>query len=294
MGGRIPVILDTDIGSDIDDAVALAYLLRQPRCELVGITTVTGNVAHRSAIADAICRGAGRTDVPVHAGAPHPIFHGIGQPEVPQYAALARRPHRAAWPAGTAVEYLRTAIRARPGEITLLSIGPFTNVALLFAADPEIPSLLGGFMSMAGNFFGHPWGAEWNCRVDTVAAAAVLRAGVRDHRLVGLNVTTQCQLPVEEMRARFVPPPLDVVRELAEVWFSRNKAMTYHDPLAAVVMFEPEVCTWERGTVAGDPGPEAGATGGGATTLAPGDGPHLVAKTVDAPRLFEAYFSVFR
>jgi purine nucleosidase len=55
MDQRVPVILDTDIGSDIDDAVALSYLLRQPRCELVGITTVTGDVAQRAGCADVIC-----------------------------------------------------------------------------------------------------------------------------------------------------------------------------------------------------------------------------------------------
>ena len=294
MPARIPVLLDTDIGSDIDDAVALAYLLRQPRCDLLGITTVTGEVAKRCAIAAAVCRAAGRTDIPIHAGAPHPILHGMTQPEAPQYAALAGRPHRADWPQGTALEFLRTTIRARPGEITLLSIGSFTNVALLFAADPEIPSLLGGFVSMAGNFFGHPWGAEWNCRLDTVAAAAVLRAGVAGHRLVGLNVTTLCQLAAAEVKAKFVPPPLDEVRLLAEVWFGKNQLMTFHDPLAAVTIFEPEVCGWEAGTVTGDPGPEAGATGGGALTLVPGAGPHRVAKSVEAKKFFESYFRVFR
>src|SRR5438477_11649802 len=95
---RVPLVLDTDIGSDIDDAVALAYLLRQPRCELLGITTVTGNVAQRAALADVLCRAAGREDVPIHAGAPEVLLIGPGQPRVPQYAAVADRPHRAECP----------------------------------------------------------------------------------------------------------------------------------------------------------------------------------------------------
>ena len=110
---KIPILLDTDIGSDIDDAVALAYLLRQPRCELVGITTVTGEVAQRSALAAAVCDAAGRPGIPVHSGAAKPLLHGPGQPLVPQYAALANRPHRKDFPPNTAVEFLRAAIRAR-------------------------------------------------------------------------------------------------------------------------------------------------------------------------------------
>jgi purine nucleosidase len=65
---RVPVLFDTDIGSDIDDAVALAYLLRQPRCELLGVTTATGDTGQRAALAEVICRAAGRNDVPIHAG----------------------------------------------------------------------------------------------------------------------------------------------------------------------------------------------------------------------------------
>lgn len=64
---RRPVILDTDIGSDIDDALCLAYLLRQPRCEFVGITTVTGEAQQRAMLADAVCRAAGREDIPITA-----------------------------------------------------------------------------------------------------------------------------------------------------------------------------------------------------------------------------------
>ena len=65
MPDRIPVILDTDIGSDIDDAVCLAYLLRQQRCELLGVTTVSGETSQRAALAQVICEAADRSDVPI-------------------------------------------------------------------------------------------------------------------------------------------------------------------------------------------------------------------------------------
>ena len=110
----VPVLFDTDIGNDIDDAVALAYLLRQPQCELLGITTVTGDTAKRAALAEVICRAAGREDVPIHAGLTGPLLFGPGQPQVPQYAAIEPLPHRKDYPTGGgAVAFLRETIRAR-------------------------------------------------------------------------------------------------------------------------------------------------------------------------------------
>src|SRR5881397_3451936 len=150
MSDRVLLLLDTDIGSDIDDAVCLAYLLRQPRCELLGVTTVTGEVAERAALCEVICRAAGREEIPIHAGASSVLLLGPGQPRVPQYEAIRERPHRRDYEPGAAVEFLRRTIRRRPGEITLLAIGPFTNVALLFATDPEIPSLLKELVIMGG------------------------------------------------------------------------------------------------------------------------------------------------
>lgn len=282
MTDEIPVLLDTDIGSDIDDAVALAYLLRQPRCELVGVTTVTGDTAKRAALAEVICRAAGRDDVPVHRGADRPLLHGPGQPDVPQYDAVAGRDHTLERPANTAVDFLRQTIRARPGEITLLTIGPLTNAALLFALDPEIRPLLGGFVSMAG-WFGSPR-PEWNASVDPVATAITYRAAVPAHRSVGLDVTLRCRMPADDVRARFTDPPLDVVRDAAEVWFGHSPDITFHDPLAALAVFD-EVCTFVSGRVQTEPN--------GQTAFTEGEGPHSVATDVDVDGFFERYFSVF-
>jgi len=291
--GKIPILLDTDIGSDIDDAVALAYLLRQPRCELIGITTVTGDVDQRSALAAAVCDAAGRPDIPVHSGASKPLVHGPGQPLVPQYAALASRPHRKGFPANTAVEFLRSAIRARPGEVTLLTIGPLTNIALLFAIDPEIPGLLKQVVSMAGVFWPHVWGpTEWNCRVDPVANAITMNARPPRHVLYGLDVTYECQMKTDEVRKRFAVPTFDIVRDLAEVWFGKSKeGMTFHDPLAAAAIFKPELCTYRDGKIVADANMGELA---GITAFHPEEhGPHRVAATVDAPAFFQEYFGVF-
>jgi len=307
MSERIPILLDTDIGSDIDDAVALAYLLRQPRCELVGITTVSGIVAQRAACAQAICARADRADIPIHTGISDVLLLGKGQPNVPQYAAIKDNPHRLDWPKNSAIPFLPETIRSRPGEITLLSIGPLANIATLFALDPEIPSLLKGFVSMAGAFFpkGSPTAhtppevrpsdnREWNIFVDPIAAAMTYRARPPFHLSVGLDVTLPCTMPAAPVREKFASrPPLDVVLSLAEVWFSHVKQIVFHDPLAATLIFNPAICGTTAGTIEIplDPNPETC----GKTLFTPSpDGPHQVCTTVNTQAFFDEYFSVFK
>src|SRR6476469_8774674 len=94
----LPVLFDTDIGSDIDDAVALAYLLQEPRCELLGITTVSGEARERAMLADAVCRAAGREGVPIHSGTELPLLGPARQPEARQKTVLPRWPHRGDFP----------------------------------------------------------------------------------------------------------------------------------------------------------------------------------------------------
>src|SRR5688572_21708164 len=122
----IKLLLDTDIGSDIDDAVCLSYLLHQPRCDLLGVTTVTGTTPQRAALAEVLCQRAGKK-VTIHAGSPGPLLTGPGQREVPHYEAIGNRPYRRDYPPHSAVEFLKQTIRAHPHEVTLLAIGPMTN-----------------------------------------------------------------------------------------------------------------------------------------------------------------------
>ncbi len=280
---RIPILLDTDAGSDIDDAVALAYLLRQPRCELLGITTVSGDVQQRAAICEVVCAAAGRLDVPIHVGRREPLLDGPGQPKVPHYAAISDRPHRLDHEENKAVEFLRETIRSRPGEITLLTIGPYSNIALLFALDPEIPFLLKEIVSMGGDFFGVDR-QEWNVKVDLAASAMVYRSPRRRHLSVGLDVTEKCTMTHEEVTARFAGEPLGTVRKMAEQWFTHAGRMTFHDPLAAALIFRPELCTYVSGTI---------DCRDGLTRLIEGEGPDQVAKTVNSDAFFEEFMSVF-
>ena len=83
------VLFDTDIGTDIDDAVCLAYLLAQPACELLGITTVSGEPTKRAMLASALCRAAGK-DIPIFPGTEEPLLIEQRQPRAQQADALGR------------------------------------------------------------------------------------------------------------------------------------------------------------------------------------------------------------
>lgn len=294
MSDTIKVLLDTDIGSDIDDAVALAYLLCQKRCDLLGITTCTGQADKRAEMASAICRNVGRGDVPIHVGCTHAMLIDIPQKLAPQAAALGNWDHQRDFPAGTAVDFLRRTIRANPGQVTLLTIGPLTNIAVLFALDPEIPSLLGQLVLMCGRFF-DSMGGEWNSINDPHASAIVYGNGCQSrpprHISYGLDVTMKCQMPADEVRRRFTAKALKPVSDFAEIWFKDRPEITFHDPLAAACIFEPQLCQYRTGKVTV---PVEGAAAG--WTILQGDpaGPHQAASKVDSGRFFQHYFDVVK
>lgn len=289
----IKVLLDTDIGSDIDDAVCLAYLLANPGCELLGITTVTGEAEARARMASALCEVAGKR-IPIYPGREEPLLVSQKQPHAPQAAALTRWPHEVHFPKGQAVEFLRQTIRAYPHDVILLAIGPLTNVAGLFAADAEIPTLLKALVLMCGVFSNSQVGVgplEWNAMLDPTATAIVYRAQTSVHRSIGLDVTCRVTMSASEVRQRFQTPLLQPVLEFAEVWFERMDKITFHDPLAAVTIFDETVCGFERGRVDVELCSErlAGLTHWTADL----QGRHEVALTVEPQRFFDHYFSFF-
>jgi purine nucleosidase len=288
----IPILLDTDIGSDIDDAVALAYLLRQPRCELLGITTVSGEPEKRAMLADAVCQAGGRFDIPVHVGAAPPWLVPQIQPYAPQAEALTDRwPHSEFTKENTAIEFLRQTIRAQPGEITLLAIGPLTNIALLFAIDPEIPALLKS-LTLMGGWFTSPR-SEWNILCDPHSAAKVFAAPVPNLTAVGIDVTGRCRMPASECRRRFAQAggALELVSAMAEVWFHNVPEIVFHDPLAAALIFDKTLCRTESQQI------EVELTSPrllGQTLLVPDapTKPHQVATDVDSSAFFAHYFGI--
>lgn len=291
---KTPILLDTDIGSDIDDMVALAYLLKQPRCELLGVTTVTGEPEQRARLVDAACRAFGRTDVPIHSGAARPLLGAQRQATVPQADVLSRWAHRKDFAPNAAVDFLRETIRSRPGEITLLTIGPLTNAALLYALDPQIPSLLKAHVMMAGVYSGGVPGyhvPEWNASCDPTASAIVFAATGVPITCIGLDVTTQCTMDADACRRRFADGPLKLVGEMAEVWYRNKAAITFHDPLAAAVVFEPSLCAFVPGRVEVEL-QSVKLAGYTLFTANTDPAPHRVATKVTPSAFFDHYFAV--
>ncbi len=289
-----PILLDTDIGSDIDDAMALAYLLAHPDCELLGITTVTGEAEKRCRMASALCELAGRK-VPIHSGMESPLKAVPRQTQCPQAEGLSRWTHSTGFAPGTAVDFLRDVIRSRPGEVTLLAIGPLTNIAVLFTRSPEIPRLLKSLVLMAGAFTdacSRGTHMEWNVQLDPEAADIVYRAPVPRLLSVGLDVTTQVVMDGTKFldecgKRRLLGPVADFTR----VWLKDNATVTFHDPLAAALIFEPTLCGLSRGRITVELEREGSQ---GATWFSPDDpkGPHEVAWSVEKDRFLEHYFRV--
>jgi len=295
---RVPVLLDTDIGSDIDDALCLIYLLNHPACELVGVTTVRHDPVRRAKLVDALCAANGRTDMPIYAGHGAPLIIDDPGRGVPQAEVLKRWKHRNHFKAFEAVAFMREVIRSRPGEITLLAVGPLTNVALLFRMDPEIPALLKGFVSMIGGFsfsqgrFHYP--SEANARLDPHAAAMVFRTQGLVVDVVSLDVTQQCRIPTDRLTQALASADMEIVKEMMQVWGRSREWVTFHDPLAAVSIFSDQLLEYDEGSVT----VEISATHPKVVGLTVWDdesrGPfrHRRAVRVDVDRFFADYFSI--
>lgn len=288
------ILLDTDIGSDIDDALCLAYLLAHPECDLLGITTVTGEPVKRAQMASVLCHAAHRTDIPIYPGTAHPLLVEQNQPAAPQAQAVDRWPHTKDFPQGQAIEFLRREIHAHPGEITLLSIGPLTNIGLLFATDPEIPAFLNRLVMMVGLFTSQASGfgpREWNAYGDPHASAIVYNAPVKIHRSIGLDVTTKVVMPAETAREKLKGPLLAPVLDFAEIWFQHTGGIMFHDPLAAATIFDESICRFDTGLVEVE---LASPRLAGLTYWTKKEGgPHQVALQVDADRFFKEFFAHF-
>jgi purine nucleosidase len=297
-GTHEKVLFDTDIGSDIDDAVALAYLLAQPRCELLGITTVSGEAARRAELASVLCHAAGKSRIPIFPGAERPLLVEPRQPVASQFEHVGTWRRQQRFAEAGAVEFLRATIREHPHEMTLLAVGPLTNVALLCRVDPGAVALLREIVLMAGVFApqGVTWPdgnvsrAEWNVVLDPQAAAIVLETPNVPIRMYPLDVTMQVVLSRDDFHARLerlkaTRPVLDFAR----AWFvNERRESQLHDPLAATGVFEPSICELARGRVAVNL--ENDNDFARTTFVADPAGHHQIAVRVDTPRFFGELF----
>jgi purine nucleosidase len=248
------VILDTDIGTDVDDCLALALILGSPELKLLAVTTVYADVLLRARMVLKLLALAGRTDVPVAMGSQKPI---MGQ--VPVYWAghegqglLKPGDDRLQPVSEHAVDLIVRTVAAHPGEITLLAIGPLTNVALALLREPRLAQDLAGLMVMGGVVGGAgalhlPW-VEHNFRCDPEAAAIVLASGVR-LQIVPLDVTTKvCIRPADVANIRAAGGAYHAaVADQVDLYphFASRGWTHLHDPLAAAGVIQPDLMQWE-------------------------------------------------
>lgn len=248
------VLLDTDIGCDIDDAVCLSYLLSRKDCELLGVTTVNGDTQARAMLASAVCTAAGRGDIPVFPGSKDTLLAKRVRKPVPQAAALEKMPHKTDFSGGDYLTFLRDAILSNPGEVTLLAIGPMTNVGLLFAAYPETAQALKRLVLMGGNFSNVIPAMGWmesNTMCDPHASELVYRAHPPVHRSVGCDVTNHLFMSRETVYEKFPQNPLlKAILPMVDAYFACGaKMLSFHDACAAATIFNDDVVTWSRGLV---------------------------------------------
>lgn len=302
------VLLDTDISvlGDIDDAVTLDYLIHQPECCLLGITTVGSDTVASAKVASAICTAA-RVDVPVFPGAPQPLMEGA-RPLVDAHdfggdlEVVSGWPHQEQFPMGEALPFMRSVIEQNPGEVVLLAIGPLTNLGLLFSLWPDTARLLRGVVSMSGLFGPCMPGSnphfprEWNALADPYAAAIVYRQQLPFHRSVGANASYHVKMEAQEFLDGVNGAPGHEGRpmlDFARAWFRQASSITFWDTVTASTIFDDTLCSLLKGTVDVE---LTSAKLQGYTHWSPCeiDWRHEVAAPADAERFFQHYLSVVR
>jgi inosine-uridine nucleoside N-ribohydrolase len=238
-------ILDTDIGDDIDDAFALALALRSPELHILGVTSAFGDTQLRARLLDRYLRAVGREDIPVAAGVPTPNSNTLSQ------AAYARQAPDRKYPDGVA--FLLSQIRAHPGQITLIAIGPLFNVQAAIERDPATFRKLKRVVLMGGSVYrGYggqagaptPPSAEWNINRDPAGARALLASGVPVF-MMPLD-STQIHLETPAQAAIFFhgSPLTDQLTLLYHQWTGASEwhTPTLFDPVAVAYAIRPDLC----------------------------------------------------
>lgn len=299
----IKVILDTDIGDDIDDALALALILASPEFQLLGVTTVFKNTLARARQARTILKIAGQQfeNIPVAAGCGASMasrqllgaMEGYLKPEIPnqdstclpesQLSPLDRR---------HAVEFLIETLLVGDGDIVPITIGAMTNLAMAMIKEPKIRAKIPRIVVMAAEFRS-PF-AEWNIRCDPEAAHVIFSSGIP------VNVITWHIGHVVHFDASHVDRLARSTRPLAQrlhamilAWRKSiekdwpNAMPSLYDPMAVATILRPDLCTWKTGSVAVELRGES--TYGFTTFEEKKDGPHTIAWDADREKSLDFY-----
>ncbi len=246
----IPIIFDTDIGDDIDDALALALALQSPELDVRAVTTVSDDTEGRSRLAWKELGLYGRHDIPVGTGAPEPLLDPKHTGRAPQFTVLTDADTLPPAAHRRASELIIETLLESPRKITLVPVGPLTNIALALKGEPRIKDKIERIVLMGGAF--NRLTAEYNIQRDRIAAEIVFTSGV-PVTAVGLDVTLQCKLAaadLERLRKADNPASKFLVR-LIELWQNGHSDQypILHDPLAVGVTLNPHLVETQLGSV---------------------------------------------
>lgn len=259
------VIFDTDFGiCPQDDCYALMLALHSPELEILGITTVAGNWSLEQGTADVLrlLEIAKRVDIPVYAGADMPLMHVPGEFARTNYGSWWSDEPPKAPPGGFAqktvesigaVEYIVDTIEARPGEVTILAIGPLTNVAMALRHRPGLAGKVKRLVIMGGAVAALPDGAgnitpgaEFNFWVDPEAAKIVLRSGI-PIELSALNVSRKSNFDQRwfDKLTATETPFTKLIREGGRAPWSDDPDVVVHmfDQIAVASLIDPSLVT---------------------------------------------------
>ena len=287
----VPIIFDTDIGDDIDDALALALALQSPELDVRAVTTVADDVESRTRLAWKELGLYHRHDIPLAPGASEPLLDPVRTGHSPQFKLLA--PEDTLPPSASmgAADLIVKTLLESPVKITLVPVGPLTNIALALKLNPRIKDHIQRIVLMGGAFF--PPRAEYNIKRDRIAAEIVFRSGI-PITAVGLDVTMKCKLQgddLDRLRAAANPASRFLV-QLIGLWQNGRPAQypTLHDPLAMAVALRPALIEPSLGSVSVEIGDPAAY---GTTRFTPADqAPHAtteVAREVNVRQFLDLF-----
>ena len=240
---RMRVILDTDIGDDIDDAYALALIATRPNVQLLGVTTAWGQTRERAELAAKFLKVIGRSDVPVYAGR-------RGDFQIRAQYAWAKGYTGRNLKSEDAVAFLKRTVDQHPGEVTIVAVGPLVNVGDLLTRYPDVKTKIKRIVIMGGAVHvGYnnqlPVVAEWNIKCAPAAARSVYNSGV-PLVMAGLEVTTMMQIDLERQKKLYAcgTPLTDALSALTHLWGS--PVPTLYDPVAVAYALGEAHCDEEK------------------------------------------------
>lgn len=242
---RIPIIIDTDIGDDIDDAAAMIMAFNSPELEIIGITTVFQDTVKRAEMALELCELCGKKEIPVYAGERRALVQDTKMDERPiQYEILQRSRTDDIQKGMRAAEYLVKAAEENP-DLVIVAMGMMTNLALAFLLRPEVMKKV-KILAMGGEFTGAC--PEWNIACDPEAARIVTdRAGHLE--MIGLEQTKRCALTWKELEALSSENDRKMEYYKAGVRIFQEKLgypITLHDALLIAYLIDPEILQMEH------------------------------------------------